>query len=1449
MCATGGTSCTNAGPELRLTTDRAGNALVPMDYTGVLLRQNGVPVAQIARAATEFEAFAGGGIPVDLPGDGFLRSYSPEGVILPPVFTPLSDPSSGEATLFGSVDAPRGVIRVPRRGCLAPSGEDDEGEVCSANSECSSNQCSGALFELRDRYAGGGVGPVLVPGERYSATLDFPVPLEGLIDGDEAFAFVLSEAVPPAGGVVASRNLDSDATDFVATLRDRETGQLQAIGQSASEGRAVVRVRKPPFFSFPAVETQGELLVFLESEPAEDETDANANGSVFDSVLRAFRLGEPGEITGGTVTAEAAPLVNGRSFAVSNGRVFFRTAEAAEADQVIRMVSVDSDGVQPTGANAGTSHYPWLSESGRFVTFESQAKQLDPADANLIQDVFVHDRDLDADGVFDEPGQIRTTRLSVDSAEVEADSQSEAAFVTPTGRFVVFESDASNLVPDDGNIWGDVFLRDRDPDQDGIFDEADATTERVSLTDDELDPNDESSLPQVTPDGRYVTFTSLASNLVVGDTNYPVADTFVRDRAAGTTARVSLTTDGNQAVGLSIGSDGSALSADGRYVLFQSFAPLRPGELDVLGDCFVRDRDTNADGTLDDATATTSAVDVTTFGEPADDGGGTVSAWMGFTPDGRFAAFDSLSNLTAGDNVGWDVFVHDRDTDGDGIYGEALPGRVPEIATTRVSVSSAGAQSEVQSHRASVSADGRSVAFDSAGLVPADNTSIRDVYRHETVTGHTLRVAPPGTEGDSDSGWARISADGRYVAFESNATNLVGGDTNGYPDIFVHGPDSQDPDLPTKDRTGDGVLDDTVLRVLDTTVEPPATVSDLCPAEAVAVAAGRAAFLRPEAAGAVTDGSSACSTGGLVGPELNGDSDQTDLVVHLTDGSAVTNLRCAATAVALSATRVAALVSEAAQGAGGTDLNGDGDETDRVLFVRGVADAAPPACTGVGSNWVNTQQAADSIALSGDRVVLLTREADQNGTILNGDGDALDRVIRLVDGATGLLVPIVGSPQAAEEFVVGTDLVAFRTREAAQGQVLNGDGDQADDVLQLYVLATGQLVNTGQAVLPCPYVACDPERPYRVSASTVRFLTVEADQDDDLNDDGDQDDVLVQVYNVASGEARVVSEVEDPFAPEASDPATAVDPLVAPEPESGQPAPGEQVLVATGRCVSDTLVACTVSPPTCAAGSFCYAAIGNDGTCVEDAGQSCFPDRPPGEQGCSGDAVCVEDFVVIGVADADGDEVPDALDNCPEIPNVDQADLDQDGVGDLCDAQTCSDGVTQLAEQCDDADLQDGDGCDSNCRITACGNGIRTGPEQCDDGNALALDGCTAACEIEVADSWVFLGTATGGSVSFQLAGVQFTVTTFAGQSAGQVAASVVAAIRAHPTLAGLAVYAAAQGGGVVSNAAITNRVIADAGLGAAPAVPALGGAALVALALCLALAGALRLRRVARVR
>jgi cysteine-rich repeat protein len=181
---------------------------------------------------------------------------------------------------------------------------------------------------------------------------------------------------------------------------------------------------------------------------------------------------------------------------------------------------------------------------------------------------------------------------------------------------------------------------------------------------------------------------------------------------------------------------------------------------------------------------------------------------------------------------------------------------------------------------------------------------------------------------------------------------------------------------------------------------------------------------------------------------------------------------------------------------------------------------------------------------------------------------------------------------------------------------------------------------------------------------------------------------------------------------------------------------GEQVVVGSGRCVEDSTETCE-SSATCEADEFCLDPPGAaPGTCVRDTGASCFPDRPAAEQGCPPEAVCASDFVVVAVADADADEVPDGLDNCPGVANVDQADFDGDGAGDDCDLQTCGNAEIEFGagfvEECDDGDLESGDGCDANCRITACGNGIETAGEACDDGNAIPGDGCSPSCEIEV---------------------------------------------------------------------------------------------------------------------
>jgi cysteine-rich repeat protein len=298
--------------------------------------------------------------------------------------------------------------------------------------------------------------------------------------------------------------------------------------------------------------------------------------------------------------------------------------------------------------------------------------------------------------------------------------------------------------------------------------------------------------------------------------------------------------------------------------------------------------------------------------------------------------------------------------------------------------------------------------------------------------------------------------------------------------------------------------------------------------------------------------------------------------------------------------------------------------------------------------------------------------------------------------------------------VVGEFLVAFRTLESAEGGVsLNGDADATDGVLQVYDLVTGELYRSGNAVTPCRLVACDPRRPYRVSRDTVRFLTLEVEQgtlggspDCDLNDDGDCADLLVQLFNVVTGEVEVVGEVTSGALTSASvTPGT--DPLETPA-ETDPLAPSAQVLLSKGRCAEPTAVACQVaSPVACGSAELCFAAPGvATGVCIRDVGQTCSVGAPAATNGCDLGTTCYADFTVIGVADADADEIPDAIDRCPEVVNPDQADADQDGAGDACDLATCGNGLLEYDpesgdpfEGCDDGNLDDGDGCSRFCQV------------------------------------------------------------------------------------------------------------------------------------------------------
>ena len=409
-------------------------------------------------------------------------------------------------------------------------------------------------------------------------------------------------------------------------------------------------------------------------------------------------------------------------------------------------VSVDSAGNQANGPclSGAFAPPPSITPDGRFVAFAAWARNLAPGDTNGFGDVFVHDRRTSI-----------TERVSVDGAGNEANDTIHQPAISADGHFVVFVSAATNLVPGDTNERDDVFVHDR----------LTRTTERVSVDSAGSQADGGSSSPAISADGRFVAFVSFATNLVPGDSNGR-GDVFVRDRLTQTTERVSVDSAGNEA---NRGSDGPSISANGRFVVFWSDATnLVRGDTNGVADVFVRDR----------LTRTTERVSVDSAGNEGNGASGLHShSEYSISADGRFVAFvSSATNLVPGDTNGAaDVFVHDRLT----------------RTTERVSVDSAGNQGNDGSFSPAVSANGRFVAFVSfaTNLAAGDSDSsfISGVFVHDRHTGTTelVSVDSGGNRANGSSQHPSISATGGFVAFVSFATNLVPGDTNEQPDVFV----------------------------------------------------------------------------------------------------------------------------------------------------------------------------------------------------------------------------------------------------------------------------------------------------------------------------------------------------------------------------------------------------------------------------------------------------------------------------------------------------------------------------------------------------------------------------------------------------------------------------------------------------------------------------------------
>jgi len=397
---------------------------------------------------------------------------------------------------------------------------------------------------------------------------------------------------------------------------------------------------------------------------------------------------------------------------------------------------------------------------------------------------------------------------SVNAIGDQINGDSDFPSLSGDGQFIAFQTYADNLVPNDNNGLSDVFVRDTST----------GTVERISIGIGNTEANGPSSRPDISADGRYVIFTSLASNLVADDTN-GVADVFVRDRQAGVTRKVSRGMGGDEANGASFE---GVISSDGGYAAFSSLATnLVPNDTNGLQDVFQLNLGTdfiviasrsrtssaesngvsgqpdialNGEGLVFVSEAsnlvpgdTNGVADVFEYSITVDDlyrvsegAGGLQANGASSAPSyddygSSFTFVSAASNLVAGDTNGSiDVF-----------FATDWP-----RAISRVSLTSLGGQSNADSFAPAMSADARYIVFtsDASNLVQGDNNGVTDAFVHDRTTGETVLASTNSARSvvaDGPSSFSTISLDGRYIAIASDATILLAGDNNGARDILL----------------------------------------------------------------------------------------------------------------------------------------------------------------------------------------------------------------------------------------------------------------------------------------------------------------------------------------------------------------------------------------------------------------------------------------------------------------------------------------------------------------------------------------------------------------------------------------------------------------------------------------------------------------------------------------
>ncbi len=422
---------------------------------------------------------------------------------------------------------------------------------------------------------------------------------------------------------------------------------------------------------------------------------------------------------------------------------------ALEPQNQLSLISVNNNGLQGTHPQGtADSSLPSISGDGRYVAFMSYAVDLVPNDTNNRHDIFM--RDIQAGS---------TSRVSITNTGQEGDGTSVTPVISSNGRFVVFGSSSSNLVPDDTNNTFDIFVKDL---QTGLL-----TRENTSSNGQQANNNSNGAVYDISADGRYLAFSSLADNLVPNDNNGQ-SDIFLKDRITGITSRESTSSSGLQA---NNPSREPSISKDGRYIVYLSYASnLINNDSNNNCDVYVRDR----------LTGTTNRVSIAN----TDGQGNGCSSEPSISGDGSKVVFkSSATNLVA-----QPITIPADFPDMNNIYLRNLT----DNTTTLISMGANGQSGDSYSDYAKISENGRFITYTSLAnnLIDSNNSVVRNsnIFLWDSLTGKNKQInnSYNGALVNEGSYNSAPSADGALIAFMSYASNLVPNDLGRAADIFVY---------------------------------------------------------------------------------------------------------------------------------------------------------------------------------------------------------------------------------------------------------------------------------------------------------------------------------------------------------------------------------------------------------------------------------------------------------------------------------------------------------------------------------------------------------------------------------------------------------------------------------------------------------------------------------------